>query len=72
MDQLSITGGKLTTYREMAADTVDHLLEHVLDLRRRGAVLHDNQHDTILPRIAAQRITPDFARQPFRCHSKMT
>ena len=28
---VTVTGGKLTTYREMAADTVDHLLEHVLD-----------------------------------------
>jgi len=27
---VSITGGKLTTYREMAADTVDEVLEHVL------------------------------------------
>ena len=28
---VTVTGGKLTTYREMAADTVDHLLDHVLD-----------------------------------------
>lgn len=28
---VTVTGGKLTTYREMAADTVDHVLEHVLD-----------------------------------------
>jgi glycerol-3-phosphate dehydrogenase len=27
---VTVTGGKLTTYREMAADTVDHLLAHVL------------------------------------------
>lgn len=28
---VTITGGKLTTYREMAADTIDEVLEHVLD-----------------------------------------
>jgi glycerol-3-phosphate dehydrogenase len=28
---VTVTGGKLTTYREMAADTIDHLLDHVLD-----------------------------------------
>jgi glycerol-3-phosphate dehydrogenase len=28
---VTITGGKLTTYREMAAETVDDVLEHVLD-----------------------------------------
>lgn len=28
---VTITGGKLTTYREMAADTVDEVLRHVLD-----------------------------------------
>jgi len=28
---VTVTGGKLTTYREMAADTVDHVLAHVLD-----------------------------------------
>jgi glycerol-3-phosphate dehydrogenase len=27
---VTITGGKLTTYREMAADTIDEVLEHVL------------------------------------------
>jgi glycerol-3-phosphate dehydrogenase len=27
---VTVTGGKLTTYREMAADTVDHLLDEVL------------------------------------------
>ena len=27
---VTITGGKLTTYREMAADTIDDVLEHVL------------------------------------------
>ncbi len=27
---VTVTGGKLTTYREMAADTIDHLLTHVL------------------------------------------
>ncbi|MCD9622422.1 glycerol-3-phosphate dehydrogenase/oxidase [Rhabdothermincola salaria] len=30
---VTITGGKLTTYREMAADTVDEVLEHVLEAR---------------------------------------
>jgi glycerol-3-phosphate dehydrogenase len=30
---VSITGGKLTTYREMAADTIDEVLEHVLGAR---------------------------------------
>jgi glycerol-3-phosphate dehydrogenase len=28
---VTITGGKLTTYREMAADTIDEVLRHVLD-----------------------------------------
>jgi glycerol-3-phosphate dehydrogenase len=28
---VTITGGKLTTYREMAADTVDEIITHVLD-----------------------------------------
>lgn len=27
---VTVTGGKLTTYREMAADTIDEVLEHVL------------------------------------------
>ncbi len=53
---VTITGGKLTTYREMAADTVDEVIEHVLasrpgfvgypksstkHLRLRGAVGYD-------------------------------
>ncbi len=35
---VTITGGKLTTYREMAADTIDEVLTHVLDdaTRRRA------------------------------------
>ena len=56
---VTITGGKLTTYREMAADTVDEVLEHVLDagvvervqrhsrtkrLRLRGADGYDDGH----------------------------
>jgi glycerol-3-phosphate dehydrogenase len=28
---VTVTGGKLTTYREMAADAVDEIVEHVLD-----------------------------------------
>lgn len=34
---VTITGGKLTTYREMAADTIDEIITHVLDedVRRR-------------------------------------
>lgn len=32
-DLVTITGGKLTTYREMAADTVDEVVEHVLSNR---------------------------------------
>lgn len=34
---VTITGGKLTTYREMAADTIDELIAHVLgdEVRRR-------------------------------------
>ncbi len=28
---ITITGGKLTTYREMAEDTIDHVVAHVLD-----------------------------------------
>lgn len=36
---VTITGGKLTTYREMAEDTVDHVVEHVLgaEVAGRGA-----------------------------------
>ena len=30
---VTVTGGKLTTYREMAADTVDLVLEHVLGVK---------------------------------------
>lgn len=33
---VTITGGKLTTYREMAQDTVEHVLEHVLDAQARS------------------------------------
>lgn len=59
---VTVTGGKLTTYREMAADTIDHLLEHVLDdpatservasrsktrrIRLRGAEGYDELADT--------------------------
>ncbi|MBU6330685.1 MAG: glycerol-3-phosphate dehydrogenase/oxidase [Acidobacteria bacterium] len=28
---VTITGGKLTTYREMAADTIDEIVDHVID-----------------------------------------
>ena len=57
---VTITGGKLTTYREMAADTVDEVIEAVLarrsgfagygdsttrDLALRGAAGHDTVHD---------------------------
>jgi glycerol-3-phosphate dehydrogenase len=38
---VTITGGKLTTYREMAADTVDEVLRHVLD---RGAIERAQRH----------------------------
>ena len=38
---VTITGGKLTTYREMAADTVDEVLEHVLDA---GAIERVQRH----------------------------
>ncbi len=56
---VTITGGKLTTYREMAADTVDEIVESVLarrpgfagygdsttrDLPLRGAAGHDTVH----------------------------
>jgi glycerol-3-phosphate dehydrogenase len=56
---VTITGGKLTTYREMAADTVDEVIESVLarrpgfagygrsttaDLPLRGAAGHDSVH----------------------------
>jgi glycerol-3-phosphate dehydrogenase len=34
---VTITGGKLTTYREMAADTIDEVLEHVLGPARSAA-----------------------------------
>ena len=43
---VTITGGKLTTYREMAADTIDEVLSHVLGadrvtkLRRRSKTKH--------------------------------
>ena len=56
---VTVSGGKLTTYREMAADTVDHLLAHALTspavrnrvrrrsrtkrLRLRGAVGYESQ-----------------------------
>jgi len=57
---ITITGGKLTTYREMAADTVDEAIESVLarrpgfagygssptrDLALRGTAGHDTVHD---------------------------
>lgn len=35
---VTITGGKLTTYREMAADTIDEILAHVLDAETRRRV----------------------------------
>jgi glycerol-3-phosphate dehydrogenase len=38
---VTITGGKLTTYREMAADTIDEVLRHVLE---RGAVERVQRH----------------------------
>jgi glycerol-3-phosphate dehydrogenase len=38
---VTITGGKLTTYREMAADTVDEVLHHVLDA---GALVRVQRH----------------------------
>jgi len=38
---VTITGGKLTTYREMAADTIDEVLEHVLDA---GAIERVQRH----------------------------
>lgn len=56
---VTITGGKLTTYREMAADTVDEVVDEVLarqpgyagygssptkDLALRGAAGHDTVH----------------------------
>jgi glycerol-3-phosphate dehydrogenase len=44
---VTITGGKLTTYREMAADTIDEVLEHVL------APAHSAERDTppVLERV---------------------
>ncbi len=47
---VTITGGKLTTYREMAADTIDKVLSEVLDadratrLRRRSKTKHLKLH----------------------------
>ncbi len=47
---VTITGGKLTTYREMAADTIDEVLSEVLDadratrLRRRSKTKHLKLH----------------------------
>jgi len=38
---VTITGGKLTTYREMAADTIDEVLAHVLDA---GALQRARRH----------------------------
>jgi glycerol-3-phosphate dehydrogenase len=35
---VTITGGKLTTYREMAADTIDEIITHVLDDNTRRRV----------------------------------
>jgi glycerol-3-phosphate dehydrogenase len=47
---VTITGGKLTTYREMAADTIDEVLSEVLDadritrFRRRSKTKHIKVH----------------------------
>jgi glycerol-3-phosphate dehydrogenase len=38
---VTITGGKLTTYREMAADTIDEVLQHVLGA---GALTRAQRH----------------------------
>lgn len=35
---VTIAGGKLTTYREMAEDTVDHVVDHLLDVSVLGRI----------------------------------
>lgn len=35
---VTITGGKLTTYREMAEDTIDHVVDHVLEVDILGRI----------------------------------
>jgi glycerol-3-phosphate dehydrogenase len=35
---ITITGGKLTTYREMSEDTIDHVVDHVLDTSVLGRI----------------------------------
>ena len=35
---VTVTGGKLTTYREMAEDTIDHVVDHVLEVDTLGRI----------------------------------
>jgi glycerol-3-phosphate dehydrogenase len=35
---VTITGGKLTTYREMAEDTIDHVVDHILEVDILGRI----------------------------------
>jgi glycerol-3-phosphate dehydrogenase len=64
---VTITGGKLTTYREMAADTIDEVLRHVLDAgalervqrhsRTKGIRLHGaDGYDDLM--AEADRVSP--------------
>ena len=35
---VTVTGGKLTTYREMAEDTIDHVIDHILEVDILGRI----------------------------------
>jgi glycerol-3-phosphate dehydrogenase len=67
---ISINGGKLTTYREMAADTVDTVVDHLGDraprglarrsrtrkLALRGAAGYEAAKATVVPGLSAQQV----------------
>jgi len=53
---ITVTGGKLTTYREMAEDTVDELVEHLEGLPRSVRRCHTAR----LKLRGAQRVDPDL------------
>ena len=68
---VTVTGGKLTTYREMAADTIDHLLANVLTapeirsrVRRRTRtkrlrLLGADGYEAALGTPASERLAPE-------------
>ena len=67
---ISINGGKLTTYREMAADTVDTVVDHLGDrapkglarrsrtrkLALRGAAGYEAAKATVVPGLSAEQV----------------